>query len=101
MFSYKNGRYMTRAIADCLHMEIQKLLWDLIDHGRKQGEKLDYLQVFELEKRENQQRIIHRQEVPERKREWLITLKSTPPAQGTVWCIDDETHQTMLFPSDY
>jgi len=92
---------MTRAIAESLHMEIQKLLWYLIDDQRKQGEKLDYLQVFELENRENQQHIIHRQEVPKRKREWLITLKDTPPVNSTVWCIDDGTHQTMLFPSDY
>lgn len=100
MFDGKHGRYMTRAIADSLHMEIQKLLWDSIDHEREQGEKLDYLQVFELENRENQQRIIHKQEVSERKREWLITLKGIPPVNGTVWCIDDGAHQTMLFPSD-
>ena len=92
---------MTRAIADSLHMEIQKLLWYLIDDQREQGEKLDYLQVFELKKRGNQQQIIHRQEVPERKREWLITLKGTPPVHATVWCLDDGNHQTMLFPSDY
>lgn len=92
MFSNKKERYMTRAIADSLGMEIQKLLWDLINYERERGEEMDYLQVFELENRENKQHIIHRQEVPERKREWLVPLIRQAPVNLTVWCIDDRTH---------
>ncbi len=101
MFLNKKERYITRAIADNLHMEIQVLLWGLIDHQQEQREKLDYLQVFELKKKHNQQLIIHRQEEPKREREYSIALENGSPVNLTVWCIDDGSHQTMLLPSDY
>lgn len=39
MFMNKEERYITRAIADKLHMEIQILLWGLIDYQQEEGEK--------------------------------------------------------------
>ena len=101
MFINKKNRYKTRAIADKLHMEIQVLLWNLIDYQQEAGEQLDYLQVFELKKRHNKQLIIHRQEEPAREREYTVTLEHGSPVNLTVWCIDDGSHETMLLPSDY
>ncbi|RDW21367.1 hypothetical protein CWR48_02885 [Oceanobacillus arenosus] len=101
MFESTGKRYMTRAIADELHIEIQLLLWHLIDELKSQGSKLDYLQVFELSVLDGKQMIVHRQEVPEREQKWSITLKSTNPITEKVWCIDDGKNQMMLFPSDY
>lgn len=101
MFSNKKERYITRAIADNLNIEIQVLLWGLIDRQQAQGDTLDYLQVFDLKKEHNQQLIIHRQEEPKREREYTIVLRHGSPVNLTVWCIDDGSHQTMLLPGDY
>lgn len=75
--------------------------WGLIDEQREHDLELDYLQVFELSIKEGKQHIIHRQEVPEREKECIITLEHTLPVNNTIWCIDDGSYQTMLFPSDY
>lgn len=101
MFTYKNKRYMTRMINDIVHIEIQTLLWHLIDEQRKAKLELDYLQVFELKARHNKQHITHRQELPERQSQWLFELKSTTPINRTIWCMDSGDYQMMLFPSDY
>lgn len=101
MFKSKNKRYMTRTIDETVHAEIQMILWSLIDEQVKAGKELDYLQVFELEVTEGRQRIVHRQEVPERKREWIYTLQYTAPIDQTIWCIDSEEYQMMLLPNEY
>jgi len=92
---------MTKTINEMVHGEIQMILWGLIDEQLEKGLGLDYLQVFELSVQQGKQYIIHRQEVPERKREWVYQLKHTTPIGRTVWCIDSEDYQMMLLPSDY
>lgn len=92
---------MTRTIDETVHAEIQMILWSLIDKQVKAGKELDYLQVLELEVTEGRQRIVHRQEVPERKREWIYTLQYTTPIDQTIWCIDSEEYQMMLLPNEY
>lgn len=101
MFESKEKRYLTRAIAEELHIEIQLLLWHLIDQSKRQGLELDYLQVFELSVLDGKQMIVHRQEVPERRRKWSLPLENTKPINGKVWCIDDGENQMMLYPCDY
>lgn len=101
MFDDKDKRYMTKAVAESLHPEIQMLLWQLIDHQKEQGKELDYLQVFELVNKNNKQEILHRQEVPPSETKWFIPLKNTTPIYETVWCMDDGENQVMMYPSDY
>lgn len=101
MFDSNRKRYMTREIANEIDMEVQILLWNLIDLQRRNNLELDYLQIFQLTEQDGKQQIIHLQEVPERKKEYLIKLDYTLPINNTIWCVDDVTHQTMLFPSDY
>lgn len=101
MFANKEKRYMTRMIAEDVHVEIQKILWDLIDEQRKNDLELDYLQVFELIAMQGKQHVIHRQEVPERSVRRVFKLKYTTPINQTIWCIDSDEYQMMLFPSDY
>lgn len=101
MFDSKDKRYMTRAIAEEMHIEIQLLLWHFIDELKRQGLELDYLQVFELSVEDGKQIVVHRQEVPERKQKWSIALENARPITEKVWCIDDGQNQMMLFPSDY
>ncbi len=92
---------MTRTIDETVHAEIQMILWRLIEEQGKQELELDYLQVFELKVKDGRQHIIHRQEVPERKREWIYTLQYTTPIDQTIWCIDNESNQMMLLPNEY
>lgn len=101
MFKDKSKRYMTKTINETVHGEIQMILWGLIDEQRENDLELDYLQVFELKVQEGKQYIIHRQEVPERKCEWIYQLQYTNPIDQTIWCIDSGSNQTMLYPEDY
>ena len=77
------------------------ILWGLIDEQQEEDLELDYLQVFELKVQQGKQYIIHRQEVPERKRERVYQLQYTNLIDQTIWCIDSESNQMMLLPSDY
>lgn len=92
---------MTKSISEHLHEEIQVILWQLIDEQLKEELELDYLQVFELEIAGQEQIINHRQEVPERERTKVISLRHAEPIKATVWCIDDGEDQMMLYPEDY
>lgn len=101
MFKHTEKRYMTKSIQVNLHEEIIHILWTLIDWERKKNVSLDYLQIFELNVREGQQLVIHRQEKPLQRKEWVIFLQYAKPIKGKVWCIDNEGEQVMLFPKDY
>lgn len=46
------------------------------------------------------QRIVHSQEVPEYKREYLFNTDA-PVFIGKIFVIDDETHSTMLLAEEY
>lgn len=60
---------MTKGISEGVPLEIQMILWGMVDALRK-AKKLDYLQVFELETTGNQEEgtlvqvITHSQEQP-------------------------------------
>lgn len=101
MFKDRTKRFLTKAISKTIPLEIQILLWNLIDQQIKRGTELDYLQVFELRSKDDKKEIIHRQEVPPSKSRWIGTLKSTNPIDSVVWCIDDGENQMMLYSSDY
>lgn len=92
---------MTRVIDEVLHVEIQNVLWNLIDEQRKRELKLDYLQVFELKSKHGKQHIIHRQEAPERRLKWIFELKHATPIEQAIWCMDSDEYQMMLLASDY
>lgn len=101
MFDNPTERYMTRSVQEKLHPEIVMHLWNLIDDQRKQELKLDYLQVLELTVMKQTQSVLHRQEQPSYKEQWIINLKHTNPVTTTIWCIDDGENQVMMVPEDY
>ena len=104
MFEKENQRYLTPGIKEGVSMEVQLLLWHLIDES---GWEKDYLQIFELykENHTNKLIIIHRQEQPEKKRKVSFQLgkyaKEFRAIPSKVWVIDDGDHQTMLLPEEY
>ncbi len=96
-------RYLTSGVQAEVPIEIQVLLWMLIDDLEdKDGFQIDYLQVFELRainEGEYNQLIVHHQEVPEYREEYRITVSS--PLTVKVWVIDSTDYCTMLLPSEY
>lgn len=96
------SRYMTRVIKEELNIEMQALLWKLLDSiAIKREDKMDYLQVFEIKSDGNNVKIINRQEQPAINEEILIGQGVLSKKDTTVWIIDEPDKQTMLFPSDY
>lgn len=59
---FTNERYITREVAEQVPIEIQLLMWDLVDSIVEKY----YLQIFELTPKENEIiEVIHKQEIPE------------------------------------
>ena len=101
MFEQDKPRYATQQIASNVSVEIQELLWRIVDSRRNNQEPLDYLQVFHLQRNGDMQMITNKQEQPSMKKEVSLKLKENQPIDTTIWIIDDGSHCTMLFPSDY
>lgn len=104
MFEKGNQRFLTPGIKEGVPLEVQLLLWQLIDASDGQ---MDYLQIFELHKdnHANKLIIIHRQEEPEQQRKVSFQLgkyaKEFPVIPNKIWVIDDGDHQTMLLPEEH
>ncbi len=102
MTEQRKPRYVTRAINEELNIEIQVLLWELLDSiAIKRENKMDYLQVFEIVNIGNKIKIINRQEQPTMKEVLIIEQGALNVKDTTVWTIDEPDKLTMLFPSDY
>lgn len=103
MITFTGERYITIGIQNEIPVEIQAVMWGMIDDNKRQGKILDYLQVFELQavykKGERVQAITHRQEQPRRKK--TIIIKSVNPITAKVFVIDDISHVTMLLNHEY
>ena len=101
---FENPRYVSRAIADAVAVDIQQLVWALLDERRKSKEEMDYLQVFDLAMEtmmgECLQKVLHSQEQPSYEN---LTFHRTfsMPLTMTIWVLDDGDRTTMLLPSDY
>ena len=101
MFKSKNNRYVTRGINEAVPKETQFFLWSLIDDQVQKGNTLDYFQKFELKATEAGQEILHSQEVPQWSQATIMAIPSECCITKTIWIIDSEAYQTMLFPEDY
>ncbi|MBQ8301089.1 MAG: DUF960 domain-containing protein [Clostridia bacterium] len=94
---FDGKRLVTRGIMDKVPLSLQVIMWNLIDTMEV---KKDYLQVFELSEEDGKQKIVHTQEEPEYKKEYLFSA-GTPFLCAKIFVIDDETHSTMLFNYEY
>ena len=101
---FNTPRYTTRGITDEISLELQTILWNLIDEQRSKGQELDYLQIFELSVEyaigEVYQKITHRQEVPPFANMHIFRLYSQS-VTGKVWIIGSTEYTTMLLPKEY
>ena len=99
---FQNDRYITRGIQTEIPVFTTILLWEMIEAARQET-TLDYLQVFRLypayEKGESMQKIVHTQEQPPYQK--TVCFPCEHPVQAKIFCIDDETHSTMLLADEY
>ena len=94
---FQNRRFITRGVDSEINLLLQIFMWQCID---TMPLIKDYLQVFRLTAENGKQKVIHSQEEPEYKREYLIN-SDAPVFIGKVFVIDDETHSTMLLAEEY
>ena len=103
MAEFTGKRYITSGVENEIPIELQIVMWDMIDENRQQGKDLDYLQVFQLKSTYvngvEMQEITYSQEQPRRKKK--ITIKSDSPVSEKIFVIDDITHSTMLLCHEY
>lgn len=92
---FSNQRYLTKGVQADIPFELQIFMWECI----KAVPEPDYLQIFRLSDFNGKQRVIHEQEIPEYKREYLLAV--TEPINAKVYVIDDGDHSTMLLAEEY
>ena len=99
----KLNRYMTRGIQNDLPFELQFLIWSCVDELVESATETDYLQVFKLERKDGIYYLTHTQEQPPyMKVHKLKNLESFDMRSDMkIYVIDDITHSTMLFASEY
>lgn len=101
---FQNKRYITSGINEEVSIELQSILWNLIDKLKESNEiELDYLQVFQLrhitQNDEFNQSIIYAQEVPPHKNEYLHKVEK--PINTRIYIIDDSQNSLMMKNSEY
>ena len=88
---FNKERYLTRGISNEIPLEIQILLWSMIDK----------LKVFEIEPIDaNLLKIEHRQEVPKYKSD-IVVKNVGISSKVKIFVIDDGEYSTMMLSSEY
>ncbi len=99
---FQNSRYITRGIQAKIPTFTTMILWEMIETARRETQ-LDYLQVFRLypahEQGNDMQKVIHTQEQPPYRKTFDFPCEN--PVRAKIFCIDDETHSTMLLADEY
>lgn len=90
------NRYITKGVQSEVPIVLRLFMWDCIS---ALPEPKDYLQIFKLSVSDGKQKIVHEQEQPEFKREYLLTVSN--PVTAKVYVIDSETYSTMLLAEEY
>jgi len=91
-----NQRYLTKGVQAEIPLELQLFMWECINAI---PEPKDYLQVFHLSISDGKQKIIHKQEQPPFRREYLIPTDK--PITAKVYIIDSDEYSTMLLAEEY
>ena len=94
---FKNQRYATCGVNARIPLITQIMMWGMIDS--LQAVEKDYLQIFRLSEENGKQKIVHEQEQPEYKKEYI--LGEIEPVNEKVYVIDSEEYSTMLLAEEY
>lgn len=100
---FTSSKYATRGVADTVALDVQFVLWSLVESKRRSGAILDYLQIFELSEEVidgySRQKVIHWQEQPMFHDTHYFNVSEI--YGGKIWIIDSDEYATMLFPEEY
>ena len=95
----KENRYVTRGINEKIDLQLQILLWSLVDDLKVEK---DYLQVFKLSRVGDVINIEHTQEVPEYKSSIKVNAKDLEfKEEIKIYVIDSGVYSTMLLSEEY
>lgn len=94
---FKNPRYVTRGINAEIPLALQLILWKMIDE--MEVAQKDYLQVFTLSSKNSRQKIIHEQEQPDYRKEYVFSGDCL--INEKIFVIDDGDHSTMMLAEEY
>ncbi|MDU6036935.1 MAG: DUF960 family protein [Clostridium butyricum] len=101
---FHNNRYVTRGVNTEVDIRLQILMWNLIDKiNNDKSINVDYLQVFNISKKDNKILIQHSQEVPEYKKLYEIRNVKDIEVEDRLklFVIDEVDHSTMLLAQEY
>lgn len=94
---FTNERYLTREVVERVPIDIQLLMWDLVE----KLEERDYLQIFELTPKGSEiVEIVHKQEIPEVTSIYKIKNNEVKNKMK-LYIIDNGEYSTMMFSHEY
>ncbi len=93
---FDGKKYVTRGVLNEIPPLLQVLMWQLIEELKIPK---DALQIFQLVPVKGRQKIVHMQESPFYRKEYLIAFDTAVDAR--VYVIDDEIYSTMLLSDEY
>ena len=102
----KINRYITRGASEHLSLDLQILLWHMVEE-RENPPQTDYLHIFRLQEDKNILSIIHEQEQPAYKLEYHYTnyVKNQNALPKKVYVIREDDidafYYVMLLPEEY
>jgi hypothetical protein len=98
---FTGPKYVTKGVQSEIPQFLQNIMWYLIE--TMETKEKDYVQVFQLsgfnEGGKTKQKIVHSQEQPAYRKEYIICTKQIIHAK--IFVIDDVTHCTMLLADEY
>ena len=101
---FNNNRYVTRGVNSEVDIRLQIIMWELIDKLNKSKDvEVDYLQVFNIYKKQDKILLEHKQEVPEYQKLYEINNMGDVKLEEKLklFVIDDIDHSTMLLAQEY
>ncbi len=102
---FTSDRYVTRGVNEVVPIELQRMLWNILEKRQERGDKLDYMQVFELSTEwvdgEPIQKVVNRQEQPFHEEVIYLDHTENLAIGVTVWVMDSGEYATMLLPEEY
>lgn len=96
---FKNQRYISKGVQSIVPLFLQIFMFHLIDEMKVEAK--DGFQIFRLSERNRKQAIIHEQEEPQYRQEYLIDACGFSIVNVKVYVIDSRTYSTMLLAEEY
>ena len=95
---FTNEKYLTREVADRVPIEIQILMWNLVEEIEVEK---DYLQIFELIPNSSESvEIVHKQEIPEFTFNYRVKNCGIE-TKMKLYIIDNGDYSMMMFSHEY